>query len=69
MSRDTAENRAAYVRGWAASVRHAEGALERADDRGEIGAWYDGYLDYAADRPKWHTLRCLSDNHDTCDTP
>lgn len=45
----TPEYRAAYDRGW----RATPGALERADDRGEPGAWYDGYQDNAAGRPKW----------------
>ena len=42
----------AYRAGWAAAARGTDGALERADARGAAQAWYDGYLDYAARRPK-----------------
>lgn len=34
------------------------GALDRADQRGEPEAWYDGYLDAAAGREKWHLRDC-----------
>ena len=34
-----------YARGWRSSG--AEGALDRADDRNEVDAWYDGYFDAA----------------------
>jgi len=54
--------RAAYQRGWLAARR--VGALERADDRGEPDAWYDGYLDNAAGREKWHLATCA--DHDNC---
>ncbi len=54
--------RKAYERGWRASARYAMSSsyqvfspLERADMRGEPAAWYDGYLDMAAGRPKWHS--------------
>jgi len=46
-----------YNRGRAASQRWGgtfPSPIERADDRGEAAAWYDGYLDYAAGREKWH---------------
>lgn len=42
----------AYLRGWKSSSRF-EGGLERADARGEPDAWYDGYMDNAAGRPRW----------------
>jgi hypothetical protein len=48
-----------YNRGWKASQGGGDGVtspLERADMRGEPGPWYDGYMDYAADRPKWSHL-------------
>jgi len=47
-----------YRRGWAASARASDGALDRADSRGEPDAWYDGYLDNAVGRPMYHTLAC-----------
>lgn len=48
--------RRAYGRGWAASRRGS--SLEAADHRGEPDAWYDGYHDQAADRPRWHLAWC-----------
>lgn len=49
--------RKAYNRGWLASSRFtgrsSVSPLERADDRGEPSAWYDGYHDHAAGRDKW----------------
>jgi hypothetical protein len=47
-----------YTRGWRASQRGARGTLDRADERGEPPAWYDGYLDYASGREKWHLPLC-----------
>ena len=47
-----------YNRGWQASKRAGSNTLDRADSRGESQAWYDGYHDYAAGRPKWHALTC-----------
>lgn len=48
-----------YERGWRASVNPTDvgglSPLERADARDETDAWYDGYMDYACDRPKWAT--------------
>ena len=52
-----ADYRKAYNRGWASGQRGI-GGLDRADDRGEPEAWYDGYLDAAAGREKWHLLNC-----------
>jgi hypothetical protein len=68
---DTPENRGHYRRGWKASERAAlsmsEGpsALERADSRGEHGAWYDGYMDDATGRPKYHSLTCPAAEHES----
>lgn len=52
------EYRKQYNRGWLASQRpNHSTALERADDRGEPTAWYDGYEDYAIDENnKWRSL-------------
>jgi len=44
---------ASYRRGWAASERAGDGALDRADGRGEKDEWYDGYMDHAVGRPKY----------------
>lgn len=54
----------AYNRGWKAGQRETFGALERADFRNEHEAWYDGYLDAAAGREKWHLASCSS--HEAC---
>lgn len=52
-----------YNRGWKASSGGSGNSeyspLERADMRGESSAWYDGYMDYAVDRPKWASLEAL----------
>ena len=48
----------AYRRGWNSAERGSEGALDRADLRNEPDAWYDGYADSAAGRPKY-TLRSV----------
>lgn len=47
-----AEYRRNYRRGWRASQgpNHCA-SLERADERNECNAWYDGYEDYAIGRP------------------
>jgi hypothetical protein len=52
------EYRAAYLRGWRASDRYVVSRdgrtpVERADDRGEPHAWYDGFDDQLAGRSKW----------------
>jgi hypothetical protein len=60
----TLEYRRDYLAGWRASDRAKDGTLERADDRNASAGWYDGYLDRAAGREKWHIPRCP--NHDTC---
>lgn len=59
-----------YRRGWAASIRGAlsdsgmSTPLDRADARNERDAWYDGYMDHATGREKWHMLFCQ--NHEQC---
>ena len=58
---NTPEARKAYRAGWQASIRAGEGVegvLDRADGRGVPNAWYDGYMDYACDRMKYHNLTC-----------
>ncbi len=60
--KDTPEYRRDYQRGWRSSA--GQGSLDRADARREPEAWYDGYLDYAAGREKWHRLHCP--NHEEC---
>ena len=49
---DDAEYRKAYERGWKSTN------LEAGDARNEPEAWYDGYVDAAAGREKWHTYHC-----------
>lgn len=50
-----------YSRGWVSYHRSTEiSALDRADARGESDAWYDGYLDGAAGREKWHMPKCAA---------
>jgi hypothetical protein len=54
---DTPEYRKAYNAGWRYSQRPTA-TLDHADRTGKPEAWYDGYLDLAAGRDKWHTLHC-----------
>ena len=54
IARGTPEYNRDYQKGWAASMRLSDGALDRADQRGVSHAWYDGYMDNAAGREKWH---------------
>ena len=56
------EYRRDYQRGWKASERAAE--IRESDDRNEPDAWHHGYLDYAADREKWHMPNCP--DHSKC---
>jgi hypothetical protein len=52
-----------YERGWRASHNYPDSIennggpsiLERADNRNETDAWYDGYGDWACGNPKWHS--------------
>jgi hypothetical protein len=56
-----------YNRGWRASQNWSgsdPAPLERADMKGEPGAWYDGYMDYAVDRPKFHSRDCPAGDHE-----
>ena len=68
---DRKEYKTHYRRGWAAQKREALGngncfntSLDRADARNEKDAWYDGYMDRATSREKWHMLFCQ--NHEQC---
>lgn len=45
--------RAWYERGWRYSAGPCAKGLEHGDAMGAPDAWYLGYLDYAAGRPKW----------------
>lgn len=66
----TPEYRKHYNRGWRTSTTtttgspldNADGRLHRDADgnwqRGEYDAWYDGYMDAAAGREKWHLPNC-----------
>lgn len=56
-----------YVAGWLVGERGADGALDRADARNVSHAWYDGYHDAAAGRPKW-TWRRWRRNGPQCDS-
>lgn len=55
---EQAEYRKAYNRGWNYSL-HGTGGLDHGDSRNEPDAWYDGYLDMAAGRHKWHYVVCV----------
>ena len=46
-----------YARGWRYSSRETA-TLDRGDSIGAPEAWYDGYLDYATGREKWHYADC-----------
>ena len=45
-------DRDAYTRGWKST------SLEGGDMRGEPNEWYDGYMDAACGRDKWHRPLC-----------
>jgi len=50
--------RKAYERGWAYSYQSQHPTLDHGDARHEPDAWYDGYLDLACGREKWHCFFC-----------
>jgi hypothetical protein len=62
----TPEYRRDYLNGWRVSERCAEGSLDRADARNVSHAWYDGYLDHATGREKWHIPNCPTHDTGTC---
>lgn len=64
-----AQYRKDYNRGWAVSERAVDGALDAADGRNEPSAWYDGYMDSATGREKWHYLDCDCPEHERDDKP
>lgn len=64
---DTAAYARDYANGFRVGEQGAEGALESADSRGVSHAWYDGYHDAAASRPKW-TYRRWRRNGPQCDS-
>jgi hypothetical protein len=47
-----------YNRGWRYSQRASAVGLEWGDAHDFPDAWYDGYLDLAAGRKKWHFVAC-----------
>lgn len=57
-TKPSAEYRRDYNRGWRYSSTSLDPTLDHGDARGEPDAWYDGYLDAAAGREKWHTFSC-----------
>jgi len=66
-----AEYRAAYQRGWNASQKYTitkdgRTPIERADDRNEPHAWYDGFDDNSCQLPKFHSQTCKT-NCETCE--
>ena len=44
-----------YNRGWRSSAG-PYASLDRGDSNNEPDAWYDGYLDLACGRAKWHSI-------------
>jgi hypothetical protein len=46
-----------YNKGWRYSSSSAA-TLDHGDSIGAPDAWYDGYLDLAAGREKWHLAHC-----------
>lgn len=60
---DSPEYRRNYNRGWRYSQRPTA-TLDHGDANGEPDSWYDGYLDYATGREKWHLLHCQ--DHGDC---
>ena len=65
---DTPAYRADYERGWRYSARPTA-TLDHLDAKGASEAEYDGYMDRAVGRPKWHHLTCPWLEHETapCD--
>jgi hypothetical protein len=54
----TDEYRRWYERGWRYSSTSPNATLEHGDRMNAPDAWYDGYLDAAAGREKWHLANC-----------
>ncbi len=61
---ELARYKADYERGWRYSSTSPDPSLDHLDRKGARDAEYDGYLDAAASRDKWHLLRCP--DHDAC---
>lgn len=54
-----AEYKRWYTKGWRYSGSDSDSvSLEHGDAMNAPDAWYDGYLDYAAGREKWHLPFC-----------
>jgi hypothetical protein len=58
--------RADYTWGWRYSARPTA-TLDHLDSINATDAAYDGYMDRACNREKWHFLYCPEDWHDACD--
>lgn len=56
-------DRESYTRGWRAGINGGGFALDNADARNEPNEWYDGYLDAATGREKWHKPFCGERHH------
>ena len=63
-SAELARYKADYERGWRYSSTSPNPTLDHLDAKGARDAEYDGYLDAAASRAKWHLLHCP--DHDRC---
>lgn len=63
--KNSPEYRADYNKGWRYSGSESA-SLDHADRIRASDAWIDGYMDYAAGRPKWHLRDCL--DHGRCGT-
>ena len=62
-----AEYRYWYNRGWRYSGSGSDSvSLDWGDHNGFPEAWYDGYLDLAAGREKWHLLGCRKSGGEGC---
>lgn len=59
---NTAEYRRDYERGWRYSDRETA-TLDHLDAKGASVAEYDGYLDKACGREKWHLRDCSDPTH------
>jgi hypothetical protein len=53
----TPEYKRAYERGWRYSGTETA-TLDYGDESHQPEPWYDGYLDRAAGRAKWHLATC-----------
>lgn len=59
LEKNTPQYRSDYERGWRYSQTDVC-SLDHLDRTGAPDAAYDGYMDFATDRPKWHSLICFA---------